>query len=117
MGRTPGGEAAPEVPHVKSGGDPKDSYRPIIETLNSALRAEEDMSDPILAPYRGVLRALTPGSERPGPEGHKLLMLEGVGRLLASIGRRDVALIGAHSNLQVQRDGAPLHAVALRRHR
>lgn len=28
-----------------------------------------------------------------------------------------VALIGAYSNLQVQRDGARLHAVALRRHR
>jgi DNA-binding CsgD family transcriptional regulator len=75
-----------------SGGVPI-PYRPFIEALHSALRNGGEPIDPGLAPYRGVLRAFMPETQGSAPEVHVLLIQEAVGRLLASVARRDGALL------------------------
>ncbi len=68
-------------------------YRPFVEALHPALRDAGQLDDPDLAPYRGALQTLLAQTPGPGPEVHQLLMFEAIGHLLASIGRRDGALL------------------------
>jgi len=68
-------------------------YRPLVEALHAALPPGPGPDDPTLAPYRGALRAFRGDPEGSGAPSHKLLVFEAVRRLLASIGRRDGALI------------------------